>query len=329
MKVLVSGASGRIGNVLVRELLKSGYGVRALVKPGDTALSIQGLDIERVEGDVTVYPSVLDGLKGCEAVFYLAGIVSIIPGREKELYETNIKGAANMADACLECGITRLLYTSSIHALSEPPPGTAFTEEEGYHPSDFPPGYNRSMAQGALEVLKRFSAGLSGVIVCPSGVIGPYDYDPSEMGRVVVDYARGKMSAYVDGGYDFVDVRDVAIGMISAFEKGQDGQSYILSGQYVSIKSLFEILGRLSGLTPPRLRVPYILAKLGAYISYPYYRLTHSAPLFTAYSLDVLRSNSNISSAKARCELGFSPRLAEESLADAYLWFKSKGYLSD
>ncbi|AHB14236.1 SDR family oxidoreductase [Dehalococcoides mccartyi] len=329
MKVLVSGASGRIGNVLVRELIKSGYGVKALIKPGDAAQAIRGLDIERVEGDVTVYSSVLDGLKGCQAAFHLAGIVSIVPGQEKELYHTNVNGAANMADACLECGVTRLLYTSSIHALSEPPPGAAFTEEQGYHPSHFPPGYNRSMAQGALEVLKRLSDGLSGVIVCPSGVIGPYDYTPSEMGRVLLDYAGGKLKAYVDGGYDFVDVRDVAAGMIAAFEKGQNGQSYILSGQYVSIKGLFEILGRLSGVSPPRFKVPYTLAKLGAYISYPYYRLTRRSPLFTSYSLEVLQSNANISSAKARTVLGFSPRLAEESLADAYLWFKSMGYLGD
>ena len=182
--------------------------------------------------------------------------------------------------------------------------------------------YARSKAMGTLEVRKGIERGLNAVIVHPTGVIGPFDFRISEMGQLVLDFIRGKLKAYLDGAYDFADVRDVAHGLTLACSKGRRGESYILSGERVSIKRIMELLEEISGVKAPKFKVPAWLAHSVGKLAPIYYRIARSKPLFTDYSVDVLRSNSVVTSEKARMELGYKPRSVHESIFDSVAWFR-------
>lgn len=326
--VLVTGATGHIGNVLVRQLLERDKKVRALIHRDETLTALGGLKVEMVKGDVRNPDSLLQAFNGIDTVYHLAGVISILPGQNRLLHQVNVVGTQNTVKACLKTGVKRLVYTSSIHAIEEPPCGTVIDETLPCNPDKVPKGYGWSKAQATLAVLTGVEQGLDAVIVCPTGVIGPYDYKISEMGQLITDFVNGDLKAYIDGAYDFVDVRDVARGIILAGEKGQSGECYILSGEQITVYGLLLLLQELTGVKAPSLKVPIWLAQIAARVTPLYYRLTRTKPRFTSYSIDVLCSNSVISSEKARRELGFATRPIRESIADAILWFKENGYIS-
>jgi dihydroflavonol-4-reductase len=164
-------------------------------------------------------------------------------------------------------------------------------------------------------------SGLEAVVACPTGVIGPFDFHGSMMGSLIHDAAVAKPTLYVDGAYDFVDVRDVAEGLISAAENGRRGESYILSGQKISVRYLLETIREITGRNFFQMKVPFDLAKFAALFTPTYYKLAHATPRFTPYSLEVQKSNSNISHAKATRQLGYSPRTLYESIKDTVKWF--------
>lgn len=242
------------------------------------------------------------------------------------LYRVNAAGTQNVVSACLKTGVSRLVYTSSIHAIEEPPCGTTIDESTGCNPNNVPDGYGRSKALATLAVLEGVKQGLDAVITYPTGVIGPFDYRISDMGQLIIDFLNGNMKLYTDGAYDFVDVRDVAKGVILAGEKGVKGESYILSGEQVSVHQLLSILHETSGLRMPYLKVPAWLARIVSAFTPFYYKLSGRKPRFTPYSINVLHSNSDISSEKAKQQLGFSARPVKDSIADAVHWFRESGY---
>lgn len=320
---LVTGATGHIGNVLVRKLLGRGEKVRALIPRGESRDPLNGLDVEAVEGDVLDLDSVFASMRGVRGVFHLAGVISIMPGLNPFVRKVNVDGTKNVLHAAKESGVEKVVYTSSIHAIQRMEDGTI--DENLPFDADNPYGaYDRSKAEATLEVLNSARAGLEAVVACPTGVIGPYDFRGSMMGSVIHDAAAAKPSLYVDGAYDFVDVRDVADGLISAAKNGKRGESYILSGNKISVRYLLETIREITGRGFFQLKIPFDLAKFAALFTPMYYRLAHATPRFTPYSLEVLKSNSNISHAKASRELGYKPRLIYESISDTVKWFLEK-----
>ncbi len=318
--ILVTGATGHIGNVLVRRLVGQGKQVRALVLPGENCESLQGLDVELLQGDI-LYPETLPGaFRGVDLVYHLAGIISIMPGRDPLVWKVNVQGTLNAIKAAMKAGVRRFVYTSSIHAIQRVTSGV-IDESLPYDPNNPYGEYDRSKATATLEVQKAAHAGLEAVIVCPTGVIGPYDFRLSEMGRLILDAALHRPTLYVDGAYDFVDVRDVAEGLTLAAEKGEKGESYIFSGERISVRYLLETVREITERGFFTLKIPRPLAKFGAHLAPIYYRLRNLKPRFTPYSLEVLASNSHISHAKATRELGYQPRTLKESLADTIHWF--------
>ncbi len=318
---LVTGATGHIGNVLVRSLLEKGEKVRALIWRGEDLTPIKDLPIERVEGDVLDAESLDEAAQGADKVFHLAGMISIMPGQNEVVHRVNVEGTRNMLHAARKNGVRRFIYTSSIHAITRVPHGTEIDENLPFDPHNPVGAYDRSKAEASLHVQEAARQGLDAVIVCPTGVIGPYDYRGSEMGQVILDAMSNKPQFYVDGAYDFVDVRDVAQGLMLAGEKGRRGESYILSGERISVFNLLDTVRQVTGLRFPSIKIPFDLAKFFAHFTPIYYRLTHTKPRFTPYSLATLQSNSHISNAKARAELGYSPRSLKDSLADTVRWF--------
>lgn len=319
--ILVTGATGHIGNILVRKLVAQGKRVRALIWRGEDTTPLQDVDVETVQGDVLEAESLGTAMRGVTTVFHLAGLISIMPGVDALLQQVNVQGTRNVLAAAEEEGVQRLVYTSSIHALQDRPRGEQIDETVPFDPQNAPGAYGRSKAAASMAVQEAARQGLNAVIVCPTGVMGPYDFRRSEIGSVLLDAALGKTMAFVDGAYDFADVRDVADGILLAAEKGRSGETYILSGRKISVRYILETVREVTGRAFGCIKVPFGLAKLAAVVMPYYYRRTRGKPRFTALSLDVLRSNSNISHAKASAELGYQPRNLFDSIADAVAWF--------
>jgi len=301
--------------------------VRAVVHPSETTEAIAGLDVEVVRSDVRDFHSLVAAFAGADLVYHLAGIITISGGQSKLLQEVNVLGARNAAQACLKAGVRRLVYTSSVHALEEPPPGVPVCETTDFRPEALDGDYARSKARASIEVRKTIEQGLDAVIAFPSGIVGPYDFRLSEMGHLFMDFARGRLSAYVDGAYDFVDVRDVVTGLLLAAERGRSGESYILSGERISVRDLLFLLERVTGVRARARRLPFWLARLAASFAPLYYRLRRARPRFTSYSLRVLRSNCLMDRSKAARELGYAPRALADTVKDTIDWFVATGRL--
>ena len=324
MLTLVTGAAGHIGNVLARELVNRGQTVRALLMPGEDAAPLQDLSVELVEGDVLDFCSLQAAFEGVEIVYHLAGLISILPGKDPLVQTVNVLGTRNVIQAARLAGVRRLVYTSSIHALQRVPHGILIDENIPFDVQHAISAYDHSKAQASLEVLKAVQEGMDAVIACPTGVIGPYDFRRSEMGKLIIDCLKNKLMFYVDGAYDFVDVRDVAAGLILVGEHGRTGQTYILSGERLSVRDIFKHVQEIIGRRLVCLKIPGNLARLAASLTPLHYRLTRIKPRITSYSLATLASNSVISHAKAMLELGYSPRPLRETLADTIRWFRQQ-----
>ena len=309
MLVCVTGGTGHLGSALIRQLLSLGYRVRVLVRKSSMTNSINDLDVEIVLGDVTDPSSLSNAFKGTNQVFHLAGLVSIMPRMGTKMFDVNVRGTLNVIDACEKNSVERLIYTSSIHAIP-PSPESMITNETNVIDPDLAEGdYGKSKALATIEVIKSSQNGsLECVIVCPTGIIGPYDYHSSYIGRTIGLYCSRKIPAYVSGGYDFVDVRDVATGTISASQNGNPGQHYILSGQAVTVEEFFNELQLNTSILRPKIKIPMTLAHLASYASGFGASFIGKDAVLTPYSIKTLGSNSMISSQLARKELGFNPR---------------------
>lgn len=330
MKV-VTGATGHLGNVLVRQLLQRQEKVRAIIMEQDKAQSLAELPVDRFIADIRDLESLTQAFRGADTVFHLAGIVTVMPGQQPLLRQVNIEGTRNVIKACLANGVRRLVYTSSVHAIVEPPHGVAMDETYPFDPHRVDGDYGRSKAAASLAVLAGVQMGLDAVIACPSGIIGPFDYQPSIVGRLLINAAQHKMRFYVSGGYDFVDVRDVAQGIIAASERGQKGKTYILAGQFITVRTVIDIVAEIMGHQPLDIHVPLPLALAAS----RWAERLHLLPLlgdngaqFTQQSLSVLQSNGLISHAKATRELGYQPRPIAETITDTLHWFRTRQMLA-
>lgn len=321
--ILVTGATGHIGNVLIRKLLQRKEHVRAMVLPFEDRSALAGLQVEIVEGDVLDVKSLRQAMQGVDRVFHLAGMISILPGDDPIVRMINLTGTRNVVEIAREMQVRRLIYTSSIHALSRVSEGTTIDETVPFDPLHAISSYDRSKAEATLAVLDAVKNGLDAVVVCPTGVIGPYDFRGSEMGNLFQDWMQSRVNLLVKGAYDFVDVRDVANGQILACEHGKAGESYILSGQRITLTEILHQIQLSLGVPKYGLAIPERIARLAAGFAPWYSRVFGKKPRFTRYSLETVMGNSYISNAKARRELGYKPRPLAQSIRDTVRWLLS------
>ena len=320
---LITGGAGHLGNVLVRELLTRGEQVRVLILPGEDTQSLDGLVIERVEGNILDRESLIRAMTGVETVFHLASLVSITEEKLHLLQAVNVDGTRNVIDAAKQTGVKQLIYTSSIHALERPPEGILIDECLAFDPDNPAGAYDRTKAQASLLVLQASEEGLDTRIICPTGVIGPYDFRRSEMGELILSFMEKRVNILVDGAFDFVDVRDVAKGQILARDRGKPGETYILGGERIEVKFLHNIVQKITGKKTKAITFPLPIAVILAPMAELYYKITKTRPRFTRYSLETISSNSKISSAKAKKELGYHPRKLTKSISDTVRWWLS------
>lgn len=325
MLAAVTGANGHIGNTLVRLLLARGWQVRAGVHGADEALD--GLDCERVAIEVTDAASLPPLFEGADVVFHLAAVISIDGDRGGLVTRVNVEGAENVARAAHAAGARRMVHVCSIHAF-EPHPADAVVDEDRDRAFESPRAYDRSKALGerAVRAVGQ-ETGLEVVIVHPTGVIGPNDYARSRMGRVLLDLAWRRLPTLVPGGFDWVDVRDVAEGTLAAASRGRPQTSYLLSGRWASVAELASVASGITGVAPPRMTTPRWLINMAVPFSVGWGRLRRREPLFTFESIEALRNYPQISHARAVDELGYAARPIRETIHDAYAWFAEQGAL--
>jgi dihydroflavonol-4-reductase len=260
-------------------------------------------------------------------VYHLASVISIDGDRRGVVHGINETGTKFVVKACIKSDVRRLVHFSSIHALEQFPLHSVLDESR---PLVGPNGtsYDRSKAEAERIVLNGMQSGLEVVIISPTGIIGPHDYKPSLMGRGIMAMYHGKLPALVEGGFDWVDVRDVVQAALQICEKGVAGERYLLSGHWVSVEKLAKQISQLSGNSSPRFIVPYWMASLGLPILRILGRLSDLNTLFTKESLATLaKANRNISHQKASDLFGYKPRALQKTLEDTFDWYNEAGML--
>ncbi|MDZ7935050.1 MAG: SDR family NAD(P)-dependent oxidoreductase [Emticicia sp.] len=324
-KVLVTGATGHIGNVLVRTLVNEGFSVRILTLNGFLPTYLQDLPLEVLSGDIRDESAVSDAVKGMDGVFHLAGIISISSYKSPDLYSVNVNGTENMIKACLAHNIKRLVYVSSVHALPDLPHHQLITPNIEITTQDLLGSYAKSKAMATLALKKAITQhNLNAVICFPAGVMGPYDYLGSDAGRSIKEYLANNIPFYIEGEYNFVDVRDVANGLIAAYFKGQKGEGYILAGEVITVKQIIEAIKSKVPTTQIPRKMPTFLALLFSYPTELIFKILNKKTPYTPYSVKVLQSNCNFSIEKSQQELGFKYRPLKESINDTIEWLQTQ-----
>lgn len=326
MTIAITGASGHIGGNLVRAFIAKGRPVRCLVHINCRA--IDGLDIERVNGDIRDIDSLRRAFQGVDVVYHLAASISLSMADWSRLEEINVKGTRNVVEACRLTGVRRLVHFSSIHALVQEPFSIPVDESRPLVESCRYPPYDRSKAAAEREVREGIEKGLDAVIIYPTAILGPYDFQPSFFGDALLRMAQCKLPALVRGGFDWVDVRDVVAGAVLAEEKAPAGGRYLLSGHWVSMCDIAAMVEEITGVNTKRPVCPLWLAHIGAPFIQGIGRLNGQQPLYTSVSLRALKSNRHISHQRAGNELGYQPRPFHETLADTLRWFEENGKLN-
>lgn len=327
MKIAVTGASGHVGTNLCRELVSQGHVLKALVHTNTE--SLEDIPLTKIQGDLKNPESLTELVRDTDVVFHLGAIISIRGNRTGGLFDINVEGTRRICSAAQKASVRRFFHFSSIHALVHRPYDQELDETRPLAVQDRM-AYSRSKALAEEVVLDAVKQGLDAVILCPTAVLGPFDYAPSLLGRALILLASGKLPTLIPGGYDWVDVRDVVRASISSLDKGKKGERYLLSGHWRTLKQISDLVSDIMDFRPARkFTCPHWLAQIGLPFINLYCSVYEKEPLYTQDSLYTLRTaHKNISHRKAAQDLDFKPRPFEETLRDTLDWFREQGFLT-
>jgi nucleoside-diphosphate-sugar epimerase len=329
--ILVTGSTGHLGANLVRRLLGDGEAVRVLLRPQSDNTSLDGLEVERVYGDLRDPAACAAAVRGCRSVHHCAALVSTLEGdarHKDEIFTSNVLGTRHLLRAAREAGAGRVVVTGSFSAVGHHP-GRPSDEGVPFNPFATALPYAHTKAAVEHECLKAFADGLPVVVATSCAILGPNDFKPSRMGRTLMDFANGRLWAYVPGGFEFVAARDMVEGHLLAMAKGRPGQKYIFSSQFVTVDELMGLFEQVTGRRRPRLRLPPpLMAGLAAAADgvFPWL-LPHRPRRFTRAAVRLLRLNRRADCGKAREELGYQPTSIAEAVRAAYECFARRGLI--
>lgn len=305
MNVAVTGANGHVGINLCAALHENGHYVRALNHKHDFGL--KHIKVESVKGDLLDIDSLRSFLAEIDVVVHLAAKISIKGDPDGSVHKINVDGTRNILETARQSGVKKFIHFSSIHAFRQEPLDEILDERRSIVGSEAF-SYDRSKADGERIVLAAATDGFNSLVICPTAIIGPVDYEPSLTGKAVLELYNQQIPALVPGGYNWVDVRDIVQGCIAAIEKGRQGEKYLLSGKWRSLKDLTTVVTKVTGKKTISRIVPFWIAQFGLPFISLYSKIAGVEPLYTKESLEIIKNgNRYISNDKARNELDFNP----------------------
>ena len=322
---LVTGATGFIGWHVARHLLDQGHRVRVLVRPASKIRELDG--VETIVGDLQDPTSLVRAVSGCGIVFHVAADYRLWAPHPEELFRSNADGTRNLLQASRDACIERFVYTSTVGCIGIPENGVG-DEETPVAFDDMEGAYKRSKFIAEQHALQFAHEGFPVIIVNPTAPVGDHDIKPTPTGKIILDYLKGDMPAYVDTGLNLVDVRDTARGHLLACEHGKPGERYILGGENLTLAKIFQKLEELSGIPAPKTQIPYPVALAAGIVSTGWAHITGKPPLAPLDGVRMARKKMYVTPAKAVRELGFAASAVEGALRRAVDWFKINGYCS-
>jgi len=327
MTTLVTGATGFIGSHVARQLVSAGQSVRVLVRPNSNLKALAGLQVEYFEGDLRDQKSLERALKGIRRVFHVAADYRLWTPRPEEIYEINVEGTRNLLNAAGHVGVERIVYTSTVATIAVPRHGALPNEGTQATLGEMIGHYKRSKFLAEQVAVDSASVGMPLVIVNPTTPVGPWDWKPTPTGRIILDFLKGKMPAYVDTGLNVGPVEDIAAGHLLAADKGRTGERYILGGRNMTLKQILDALSAITGRPAPRLRLPHAVALAAGYVDQLFARLAGREPQIPVEGVKMSRHRMFVESDKAERELGYKPTSVEAALERAVNWYQTHGYL--
>lgn len=318
--VLVTGATGFLGWHVARLLVERGYAVRALVRR-----KVRELAVEEVQGDLRDAASVERAVAGCGLVFHVAADYRLWAADPSEIYNSNVDGTRHVLEAARKAGVDRVVYTSTVGCIGVPAGGIG-DENAPVSMEDMKGAYKRSKYLAEQAAIEMAALGLPVVIVNPTAPVGDHDVKPTPTGKIVLDFLKGDMPAFIDTGLNVVNARDVALGHVLACEKGRTGQRYILGSENLTLAQILQKLAAITGRKAPTIQLPYAVAYAAGMVSTGWAIVSGQPPRAPLDAVRMARKKMFVSHAKAGRELGFNPGTADGALRQAVEWFQTNGY---
>ncbi len=329
--VFVTGSAGHVGANLVRRLLGDGVPVRVLLRREDNNEALEGLDVERVFGDIRDLDATRQALAGCQGVYHVAAKISTIEGNRghrRELFECNVRGTRNVLQAAREAQAGRVVVTGSFSAVGYDldDPSAPSDETMPFYPMERTMPYERSKSLVEQECWRAAAAGQDVVVATCCAVVGGADFFPSRLGRTLCDYTNGKLRAYIDGGFEFVAARDIVEGHLLCMRRGRSGEKYIFSSEYKTISEIVGLYEEVSGVPRPRRRFPAPLMLAFSEVASSYLSRFHPdfPQRFTPGAIRLLRKCRHADTGKAQRELGYRPTSIRDAVHEAYAFHHSR-----
>jgi dihydroflavonol-4-reductase len=320
---LVTGATGFVGWHVARKLLERGDRVRALVRDPARLQDLNG--VEAVLGDLRDPESLVRAVDGCGVVYHLAADYRLWMRDPREMFRSNVEGTRHLFQAAQCKGVEKVVYTSTVGCIGIPDEGIG-DEQTPVGIQEMSGPYKRSKFLAEQVALEFAASGFPVVIVNPTAPIGDHDFKPTPTGKILVDFARGAMPAFVDTGLNVVDVSDVAAGHLAACERGRIGERYILGAENWTLQSIFSAIGKVVGRPAPTMKVPYAVAYAAGVISTAWAGVTGREPLAPLDGVKMARKKMWVRHDKAARELGYAPGPVTAALEHAMQWFQANGY---
>jgi dihydroflavonol-4-reductase len=326
MKVLVTGATGFVGSHVARQLVAAGNSVRVFVRPTSNLTVVEGAAVEPVQGDLRDAASLARAIQGAQRVYHVAADYRLWTKDPAQIYESNVEGTRRLIEAAHRAGVERIVYTSTVATIAVPRDAALPNEETRATLDEMIGHYKRSKFMAEQVAMDAAKSGVPVVIVNPTAPVGPGDWKPTPTGRIILDFLKGKMPAYVDTGLNVAPVEDVAAGHLLAAEKGRVGERYILGGRNMTLKQILEALAAIAGRSAPRIRLPHAVALMAGYADEILSRVMGREPQIPVEGVKMSRHKMFVESDKAQRELGYRPTKVEAALERAVRWYEERGY---
>jgi dihydroflavonol-4-reductase len=328
MLAFVTGASGFLGSHVAKVLCEQGARLRLLVRASSNLKNLQGLNADTVTGDLRDPASLEKALAGCDTVFHVAADYRLWVRDPHQMYRANVEGTRALLDAARKNAVQRIVYTSSVATIGFTSNGHTADEDSPVSLEDMIGHYKRSKFLAEQIALEAGRSGMHVVTVNPTTPVGEQDVKPTPTGRIVLDFLKRKFPAYVETGLNLVDVRDCARGHVAALEKGKSGERYILGGENLTLKQILDKLAAITGLSSPRVKLPYIFAFATGIIDETITgRMLNKEPRATVDAVRMGKKVMFATSAKAERELGWKIVPVDDALRRAVVWFRDNGYV--